>query len=67
MVDKKDNLRLQRNLLLFIIIATMVTTTLDLLIVKSRNLSEYVILNFWEWFMFGVGFFAGRFRWKASS
>lgn len=57
---KKDIYRMW----MFILIVTIIITILDLLIIKVYSLVEYFILNFFEWMMFGVGWYFGKGYWK---
>lgn len=59
-----EKIKAQRNIMLFIIIATFITTILDVLIVKTHTFVNYIVLNFFEWFMFGVGWYAGKGHWR---
>ena len=52
-----QNYKIQRDILLFIIVSVFITTTFDILIIKRYSFIEYIILNILEMSMFGFGYF----------
>lgn len=56
-----------RNTLIFVVIATILTTLADLFIVKRYDLLGYLALNLFEWMMFGSGYIAGDYFAKKRS
>lgn len=58
--SKKKNFQFKIKLILFMVVAIIIITILDLWIVKTYGLIEYIALNFFEWLMFAMGYFTHK-------